>query len=90
MTRSINFFLSFSLLIGLLAFNGCRTAEEIVEEPEEVYEEPEPMDDEMDWMEEEEEEVVEVDHIEQGLCLADCVDGRRTDSRAGRPSMGEG
>ncbi|MEX1063029.1 MAG: OmpA family protein [Balneolaceae bacterium] len=66
MTRSINSFLTFSLLIGLLAVNfGCRTAEEVVEEPEEVYEEPDELDDEMDWMNDEEEEVEEADFIEE-------------------------
>jgi outer membrane protein OmpA-like peptidoglycan-associated protein len=64
MTRSFNLFLIISLMIGLIAFNGCRTAEEVAEEPEEVYEEPEELDDEVDWMEEEE-EVEEADFIEE-------------------------
>lgn len=56
MTRSINFFLISSFMIGLLAFNvGCQTTEEVVEE--EVYEEPEEeLEDDMGWEEEEVEE----------------------------------
>lgn len=67
MTRSLNIFLIYSLMIGLLAFSyGCATTEEVVEEPEVVEEEPEEeLDDEMDWMEEEEEEVEEADRIEE-------------------------
>jgi len=51
MTRSINFFLISSFLIGLLVLNvGCRTTEEVVEP--EVYEEPEEeLEDDMGWTE---------------------------------------
>jgi len=56
MTRSNNSLLILSLMIGLLTINfGCRTAEEVVEEPE-VVQETEELDDDMAWIEEEEEE----------------------------------
>ncbi len=69
MSRSINYFLIFSLLVGFVFLStGCRTTEEVVE-PEETFEEPEEeLDDEMDF-EEPEEEVEEVDHIEELLSV---------------------
>lgn len=64
MTRSINFFLISSLLIGVLVLNvGCRTTEEVVEP--EPYEEPEEeLDDDMGWVSDDEEEEV-TDYIDE-------------------------